>query len=346
MPRTARSALLTLGLLLITAGCSTSPSTQPQAPPPSPAAPAPAAPSLVELHLDGTPGCQLLTAPQLVALGSPRPLPLGSAGCSWSAGIGQQPQNSWNVSTTAPGLGPGFLAGNPPLRIDGYPAGEPSRPTLDVKTGCELYVDIAHDQTLRVSFATSPDYPGITHRVACQQAARVVDLVLTNARAKAGVSTAPTFAGGGAATLPPRPAPLPLAGQDPCALLDGAQPGAPRLPAGQPSADPDGPTCGWRADDGGQWTGQLVTTKGAADALGNQDVTVVTVGGYGAVQSTSRPFRADQECTLDVDVADGQDLRVEYNNPPTGTGRTHQDACNQAGRLAAALLTTLRDTPH
>ena len=233
------------------------------------------------------------------------------------------------------------------MRIDGFPASEPTDPVPDARS-CQLYIDTAHDQTLGVSFSTSPDYPGITHQVACAQGARVADLVLTTGRAMARQPawTGPVLSGGAKPTLPPRPAPLRLDGKDPCALLAPNQAAVMQLPQGQAAMDPAGPTCVWSAPDLSQRNATLITNSGAASALrpeaNSQDVTVLTLGGYGAVQSTSRPYPSNQQCTLDIDVADNQDLRVQYHFPPDATGADHRTACDRAAQFAANLLTALR----
>jgi hypothetical protein len=347
------TVVVTVAATATLTGCGGHPSAETAPPPSSSAAAAPtpnhtpAAPAA--LHWDGKNPCQVLTPPQIAGLGTPSQLDLGSAGCTWSASLGQRPLNSWRAGVGTSGLGPGYLSGNPPLRVDGYPAEEPAAAGVDPKTGCELYIDTAPDQTLHVSFTTTPDYPGINHQVACGLAARVADLIIRNVGAKAGLPTPtlPALAVLSRPQLPPRPAAVTLTGADPCALLTADQAGQLQLPAqGAAGTDPDGPTCTWLDVDRGQWQDKMLATTNALSMLdpgaAAKDTSIVTLGGWTAVESTSPPFRADQACTYDIDVADHQDLRVEYNNPPSGGD--HAGACRTAAAFATELLTTLRAT--
>lgn len=186
-----------------------------------------------------------------------------------------------------------------------------------------------------------------------RRAVRLAPLLVTAALA-AGCTTA--VAGSPSAPpgvlLPPRPREVRLDGVDPCSLLTAEQRRAlgfesePRNGTIAASAlyRGDVPICTMRG-----FTGQATSvgigvvttagidlwTTGALDA----DVTSTTVAGFPAVVAVPRRFT--EYCSVDVDLASGQLLDVQFrdggNRPPI----PQRDLCARARRTAEAAVASL-----
>jgi hypothetical protein len=89
------------------------------------------------------------------------------------------------------------------------------------------------------------------------------------------------------------------------------------------------------------WTGGEILNHGAEYALGREPLR--TVGGFAATTTGSTGANPAYYCLMLVDVAPGQALAAAYdNNSHDYPGMSHPLACDKAGQLAAAMLTTLR----
>jgi hypothetical protein len=155
--------------------------------------------------------------------------------------------------------------------------------------------------------------------------------------------------------FPPRPAELRLDGVDPCALLTSAE--QTKLGVEQVGKIDDADqfrslVCQWGNPGGivpeNAWIARAIVKQGADYALGNTaPVQVVQVGGFSAVQTSSPYQNANTECILAIDVAQGEHLRVEYDNRAGDfPGINHQVACQQASKAAELMLQNLRGLVH
>jgi hypothetical protein len=155
--------------------------------------------------------------------------------------------------------------------------------------------------------------------------------------------------------FPPRPAELRLDGVDPCALLTPAEVARLGVDQGDRFDDADqfrSLSCDW-ANSGGvkpekSWIARAIVKQGADYALGNiAPVQVVKVGGFSAVQTSSPYQNAERQCILAIDVAQGEQLRVQFDNRAGDfPGINHQVACQQASNAAELMLQNLRGLVH
>jgi hypothetical protein len=148
--------------------------------------------------------------------------------------------------------------------------------------------------------------------------------------------------------LPERPQALKLDSVDTCKLLTAdqmkqistvsADPVKLALVAGQES-----PSCDYGSDGGFSYQVGAVTHKGVSYWLqggGNVDAKVVKVGDYGAVQVKLKGG-SGFDCSVAIDVADGQQLMVSYI--PTTTKEKDQSVlCGKAEKAAGLALSTLK----
>lgn len=148
--------------------------------------------------------------------------------------------------------------------------------------------------------------------------------------------------------LPPRPIELRLDDVNPCSLLTNDQKRQFNIASGSPvvqSSGPNqGPSCLWRAfgfhpDNG--WTSGAVLNHGADQALGAERPR--SVDGFAATTTTAPGSDPDYFCGVMVDVAPGQALHATYSNESHDVpGMNRKMACDNAMRLAGAMLSTLR----
>jgi hypothetical protein len=163
-------------------------------------------------------------------------------------------------------------------------------------------------------------------------------------------SAAPT-----SSPFPPRPAELRLDGIDPCALLTSAEQTKLDVQFTGKVDDADqfhSLVCRWANLGGGTpdnaWIARAIVKQGADYALRSAaPAQVVQVGGFSAVQTSSPYFDAKTQCILAIDVAQGESLRVQYNNLQGDyPGITHEVACQQASKAAELMLQNLRGLVH
>ncbi|WP_439662201.1 DUF3558 domain-containing protein [Lentzea sp. HUAS TT2] len=148
--------------------------------------------------------------------------------------------------------------------------------------------------------------------------------------------------------LPARPSSLKVDSADPCKLLTadqmaqiGIKAATPRqmdLVEGEQSSG-----CRFTGDGGFGYTVGAVTHKGASywiEGAGNTDGKVIDVAGFGAVEITLKGGTGF-DCSVAIDVADGQQLMVSYI--PTTTAEKDQAAlCGKAEKAAGFALATLK----
>jgi hypothetical protein len=152
--------------------------------------------------------------------------------------------------------------------------------------------------------------------------------------------------------LPPRPREVGLEGVDPCSLLTAEQRAAlgmesePRPGTISSSAlyGGDVPICTMRGFTGKATTLGigLVTTGGIelwnADRL-DADVTPTSVHGFPAVLAVPRRFT--EYCSVDVDVAQGQLVDVQFRDGGNRPQIPQSDLCSRARQAAEAVVASL-----
>lgn len=148
--------------------------------------------------------------------------------------------------------------------------------------------------------------------------------------------------------LPARPQALKLDSVDTCKLLTADQ----MKQISAVSADPvqldlvegkKSPSCDYGSDGGFGYQVGAVTHNGVSYWLqggGNVDAKVIKVGDYGAVQVQLKGG-SGFDCSVAIDVADGQQLMVSYI--PTTTKEKDQSVlCGKAEKAAGLALSTLK----
>ncbi|HET8641118.1 MAG TPA: DUF3558 domain-containing protein [Pseudonocardiaceae bacterium] len=162
------------------------------------------------------------------------------------------------------------------------------------------------------------------------------------------------------APLPTRPESLPLDGVDPCSLLTDQQLAAfsiDRPPAnGQSSSGPlkGAPDCNFEASSGSanDWGFLIIasTSVGLPAYLeqiqGNPTRRVITVSGFPAIQDEQKSSvgPGNDTCFVDVDVADGQMLALQFGQVAADPDKVlpMETLCAKAVEVAEAALTTLQ----
>jgi hypothetical protein len=148
--------------------------------------------------------------------------------------------------------------------------------------------------------------------------------------------------------MPARPASVKLDAVDTCKLLTAdqmkqlealvARPEQLSLVKGQES-----PSCDYSGDGGFGYQVGAVTHKGVSYWLqggGNVDAKVIKVADYGAVQVKLKGG-SGFDCSVAIDVADGQQLMVSYI-PTTTREKDQAVLCGKAEKAAAFALATLK----
>lgn len=154
----------------------------------------------------------------------------------------------------------------------------------------------------------------------------------------------------GSVTLPPRPRDVPVRGVDPCTLLTAAQRPGLGVLAGTPGQAatqfPGATTCDYRSSDGTPGAVFAVSTVTGAGVAAWLDPTLadnvrqVSVGGFPALDATTKGTDLLHGCTTAVSVATGQMLTVQWGLPPRGT--TTAQSCARTEQVAGAAMTTLQ----
>lgn len=162
---------------------------------------------------------------------------------------------------------------------------------------------------------------------------------------------AATFARAGN-PFPPRPYTLDVATVDPCAALTDQQRNDLNIRESHAGTSHGGSSrgCTWPSADGVGYTIQTFNEH-ASVALGAEDSSrVVTVDGFGAVQSsppaqgTHLPF-----CQVVLDIADNASLRAQLQVSPRGAEdaeHTTDSTCAQIREVASDMLHNLRAQQH
>jgi hypothetical protein len=70
---------------------------------------------------------------------------------------------------------------------------------------------------------------------------------------------------------------------------------------------------------------------------------IVTVAGYGAIETQGRGAAPDRNCLLLVDVADRQNIWVQYDYDGSAVPMTRELACEKARNAADMAVQTLRE---
>ncbi len=139
---------------------------------------------------------------------------------------------------------------------------------------------------------------------------------------------------------------------DPCAVLTSAQLARFQVSRpGKPDTESEiakrvGPLCSWRADteDAGSIgvTWQVGNKNGLADLYRIRDryeyFNPTTVDGYPAVFKDSSDYRAEGVCKVSVGVSDSLTFTADEHGALDAQG-----ACDRVVRIAAAVLTTLKE---
>jgi Protein of unknown function (DUF3558) len=167
-------------------------------------------------------------------------------------------------------------------------------------------------------------------------------------------SAAPT-----SSPFPPRPAELRLNGVDPCQLLTNTQKNTLNVEQNSSGKNDDqlgSLDCAWTTPvtasrnprPSNSWAAFAVLNQSADYALGNQaPVQTVQLDGYSAVETSSPTVGPDSECLLFIDVAQGENLTVRYDNfEDNYPGMNHQLACQLARKAAALMMQTLPTLAH
>jgi hypothetical protein len=155
---------------------------------------------------------------------------------------------------------------------------------------------------------------------------------------------------------PARPQELPLEGIDPCSLVTEQQRAGfaidrPPLPGKQPEGGPlkDSPTCNYRSSTA-EYSFLIIssTTVGLSEYLDqigeNPTRRSLVVDGFPASQDQLQ-MEADpgnDACFVDVDVADGQLLEVQFGQVASNKPLPMETLCAKAVEVAEAALTTLQ----
>jgi hypothetical protein len=162
----------------------------------------------------------------------------------------------------------------------------------------------------------------------------------------AGTPSAPT-----GVLLPPRPREIRLDGVDPCSLLTAEQRSALGLTSEPRPSRPyvalfrgEVPTCTMR----GGSPENVLLVSGAVTTVGldrwheddiSADVRSTTIGGFPAVVAAPRQF-ADY-CNVDIDVAAGQILDVQFGADTSEAPVPQAELCLRGQRAATYMLMTL-----
>jgi len=149
---------------------------------------------------------------------------------------------------------------------------------------------------------------------------------------------------------------LPLDGVDPCTLITQAQRAAfaidqPPRGGTQPGGPLEGsPTCNYSTSHGSTNDyGFLIissTQLGLAEYLGQLKDSPrrrqVTVSGFPGAQDELPASPGDDACFVDVDVADGQLIEVQFGQVGSSRPLPMETLCAKAVEVAQAALTTLQ----
>lgn len=171
----------------------------------------------------------------------------------------------------------------------------------------------------------------------------------------AGCSNTIVTQGGAGATastsalFPPRPQELSMTGLDPCSVLTSTQ--RTQLGVGEGSLHQlrsrQGQVCMWvRFPEEPQDSYSVATDpgQGADYAIASTSgARILSVSGYGAIETQLSTAQPNTHCLLLVDVAQGQNLWVQYDYDGSAVPMTRDLACEKARNAAGMAVETLRE---
>lgn len=141
--------------------------------------------------------------------------------------------------------------------------------------------------------------------------------------------------------MPPRPREIRIDNLDPCTLFTPEQLRVLSVGTGQKIAADDqvGPSCRWSHSPDEPVEAYRIArnaSKGIEATFGNtRGVTALTIAGFPAVETQSERLQlADTQCIIVIDVAQGQNLQVNYDYSGDALAMTREIACAKT-RLAA-----------
>jgi hypothetical protein len=147
-----------------------------------------------ELRIDGLHPCSLLTADQRRTLGVFNGIDGGvlqtglnqGPSCVWLNGPGTR-ANSYGATLVTNHNTAAWPSSEPVRLVDGYGARTGLAPGDNPNYECGLMVDIAPDRALYASYGNdTKDIPGMSRQVACANAQRLAEYLLTNLKAQRG----------------------------------------------------------------------------------------------------------------------------------------------------------------
>ena len=150
----------------------------------------------------------------------------------------------------------------------------------------------------------------------------------------------------GPPNLPPRPKVLRIDGIDPCGTLTPAQFSSLNVVryGGTGPGNKRGPSCDWIHDPQEPIENYSVdiNTHGGVELLfGQPQLEVITVAGFGAVQTPALYGTGTEDCLVNVDVAPGEAVQVGYFYNGTTVPMTHALACEKARHAAELAMQTI-----
>lgn len=148
--------------------------------------------------------------------------------------------------------------------------------------------------------------------------------------------------------LPPRPFSLPITGLDPCAALSAAQLAQldVRFYGRHPADENTGPDCSWIHSPSEPIEGYRVIrnvhTPPLTTALDNpRGAAVTTIAGFPAITTQNDHADPNSQCIVLIDVAEDQNLQINYDYTGGTAPMTRELACRKATRAADMAMRTL-----
>ena len=146
--------------------------------------------------------------------------------------------------------------------------------------------------------------------------------------------------------LPARPRALNIEGVDPCGTFTAAQLkslGVARYGASVAEGT-RGPGCEWihsPTEPIEHYSVGINTRGGVELVFGQPQLQVISVAGFGAVQSPAQYGSGDRDCVVNVDVAPSQAVQVAYFYNGQTVPMTHEIACGKARNAAELAMQTI-----
>lgn len=146
--------------------------------------------------------------------------------------------------------------------------------------------------------------------------------------------------------LPTRPRELRINGLDPCSTLTGEQLkllGVQFYSVIEPGTN-RGPGCDWihtQTEPVESYTVDINTRGGVELAFGQPQLEIITIAGFGAVDTPGLFSSGQLECVVNIDVAPGQAVQVGYFYNGRTMAMTHEIACTKARNAAELAMRTI-----